>query len=323
MGQEQSGLVDIARDLLSAYQLTRRLTERYRNGELCFEELKTLVGDSESSLLFRLKERCHALFRPAEGSPGETVRPEALFDLAVGSLFHEAMKLRENFYQHEVYGPKVRALRAAVDAGADDAVRENLVREMEKILDAAAQRLDEAVHETDTLLTQTRDQFRILVAEHRDNGLVCRYLVEHASLVGEVFEEGLDSLLREIYGSPAEGYALAARSYLSSGFFEEGRRALDEALGVADARADLERLCIYAEGMSAYLNGNYARSVERLGRWLDAEPGEAEAPYADLAYAAVSRVGQLVEGRDSAAIAKASAKLAQRIKPYSPRARDG
>lgn len=317
MGADQSGLVDIVRDLLDVYELTRRLTERYRKGELRFEELKALVGDSESSVLFRLKERCHALFRPAEGASGETVGPEILFDLAVGSLFHEAMKFRENFYQREVYGPKVRAL-AGGEAG--DAVRDRLVHEMEKILAAASQRLDEAVNETETLLLQTRDQFRTLLAEHRENGLVCRYLVENASLVGEVFEEGLDALLGEIYGDPAEGYALVARSYLRSGYFEEGRRALAEALATAGNRADLQRLCAYAEAMNGYLAGRYGETLAHLRCWLDAKPAEDEAPYADLAFAAVSRIEQLVEGTDAERITAEAAELAERIKPYSPRA---
>ena len=321
MDNEPAGLVDITRDLLHVYRLTRRLTERYRKGELRFEELKSLVGDTEASVLFRLKERCHALFRLDEASTSDVVRPEALFDLAVGSLFHEAMKLRENLYQREVYGPKVRAVRGAADATRRDAVRERLVREMEKILADAAQRLDEAVNETETLVIQTRDQFRILLSEHRDNGLVCRYLVENASLVSEVFEEGLDALLENLYGDPAEGYALVARSYLQSGYFDEGRRALAEAIAIGGHRADLDRLCAYAEGMSAYLDTRYAETVAHLGRWLDAEPIEQEGPYADLAFAAVSRIGQLVEGTDSAAIEAKAGKLVQRIKPYSPRAR--
>ena len=72
---------------------------------------------------------------------------EALFDLAVGSLFHEAMKLRENLYQREVYGPRVRALRS--DAGEEN---EALFDEFEKMLGAVAQRLDEGLRESETLL---------------------------------------------------------------------------------------------------------------------------------------------------------------------------
>lgn len=314
-----SGLVDIVRDFLDVHRLTRRMIEHYRAGDLRFDEVARLVGDSEQSALFRLKERCHALFRASQDdAPGSALRPEALFDLAVGALFHDAMKLRENFYQLEVYGPKVRTLRQqSGDAPSD------LVREMEKVLAAASERFDEALAETEMLLVQTREQFRLLLVVHRDNGLVARYLVENASLVSDVFGTGIDSLLAGMYGDAATGYVRVARSYLRSGYFEEAGRALAEAIartGESD-REELHRLEAYAEGMKAYLSGHYSETVEKLGRWVDAGPSDEDAPQADLAYAAVSRIGQLVEGPSGETVARQAAELAERIKPYSPRAR--
>jgi len=95
--------------------VTRRALQRFehsRQGSALAAAAKRLVGDDERSVLFRLKERCHALFRGGDRAPGIATQREALFDLAVGSLFHEAMKFRENLYQRTVYGPKVRALRS-------------------------------------------------------------------------------------------------------------------------------------------------------------------------------------------------------------------
>ena len=80
------------------------------------DEVKALAGDDDGCCLFRLKERCHALFRPRETGSRVRMRREALFDLAVGALFHESMKFRENLYQREVYGPRMRALRSDADA---------------------------------------------------------------------------------------------------------------------------------------------------------------------------------------------------------------
>ena len=112
MLQSASVLVDILRAFLLADQSMRRIFARYREGVLTFDEVQRLVGDDERSVLFRLKERSHALFRGGDHAPGIATQREALFDLAVGSLFHEAMKFRENLYQRTVYGPKVRALRS-------------------------------------------------------------------------------------------------------------------------------------------------------------------------------------------------------------------
>ena len=88
-----SDLVDIVRDFIVVHQRFEILFARFREGSLKFEEVRRLVADSDSSVLFRLKERVHGLFRDRD--PDEPLRRgEALFDLAVGSLFHEAMKFR-------------------------------------------------------------------------------------------------------------------------------------------------------------------------------------------------------------------------------------
>ncbi len=307
------GLVDIVRDYLIADTLTRRLFARYRAGQLRFEEVQELVGDGEGSVLFRLKEHCHALFRPSDGRPGLAMPREALFDLAVGSLFHEAMKFRENLYQHTVYGPKVRALRA--ESGADT---DEIFREFEKILAAAAIRLDEALQETEALLAHTRAQFHVLLVAHRSNGLVARYLIENASLVAEVFAQGLGRLLAEIYGTEAAGYSSAARSYLASGYFGLARGALSEALARSGDAGELVRLVAYAEGMDAYLAGRYRDAIVQLDRWLALEPGPGEEPLAALAFSALSRVSALAEGPDAERIVADANALAVRAQRYSP-----
>jgi tetratricopeptide (TPR) repeat protein len=296
-----AGLVDITREFLLAHRELRRLFERHRADTLRWDEVQRLVGDDETSVLFRLKERSHALFRA--GIAGAELPRVALFDLAVGSLFHEAMKLRENFYQLEVYAPKVAAARADAEPGS-----EALFDEFERILRASRARLEEAFGESESLLEQTRRQFRVLLAAHRENGFVTRYLLENASLAEEVFGEPLDALFASIHGDAAAGYALAARSYLESGYFDEARRALAEAAARDPGRPSLRASAAYADGMSAWLRGDYEQALEDLERWA-AEPAPPEdARFRELALAAVSRLGQLVEGdRAETLAARASA----------------
>ena len=97
------------------------------------------------------------------------MRREALFDLAVGSLFHEAMKFRESFYQKEVYGPRVGALRSQSTSESDA-----FFDEFEKILDGVADRLEEGSQETEILIAQTGQQLRVLLAFHPNNALALR-----------------------------------------------------------------------------------------------------------------------------------------------------
>ena len=285
----ESGLVEIMREFLVAHRLLRRVSERYRAGQLAFDEVGELVGDDERSVLFRLKERCHALFRGERGE-GE-IGPTALFDLAVGSLFHEAMKFRENFYQRSSYGPKVRALRRAV-------VRDEsgLLTEFEKLIGAAGVRIDESLQELDTLLGQTTAQFRILLAVHREEGALARVVTARSGELAEVLGASPVALLAELYGDAAAAWARAARSFVASGFFSEAASAFGEAARLGRSAPEDERLLDFAEGMAAYLEGRYADTVARLGAGFETAPAAAaasEMPLARQAAAALSRVGAL------------------------------
>jgi len=312
MQRADQGLVEIVRDFVEAHQLWLSLSARYRKGELRFEQLKALVGEDESSVLFRLKERCHAQFRSDREDLALAMHRGALFDLAVGSLFHEAMKFRESLYQQEVYGPKVRALRSS--AGKEAAV--SLFVEFEKILSGVSRRLEEGLHEVEVLLGQTVEQLRVLLLLHRENGFVARFLLENAKVAEEIFGVPFDALLAEIYGSSAEGYRTAGRSYLMSGYYEAAIDALGTTSERGGDRAECERLSAYALGMAAYLSREYAKSVEQLAKWAESlqdDPPELRR----LAQDAVSRVGQLAEGEESGRIEAAAGALLERLSAKS------
>jgi hypothetical protein len=307
-----AALVEIVRDFLRAYRELRAIAALHRSGELRFERVKALVGDGEEAVLFRLKERCHALFREQEG---ERVGREALLDLAVGALFHECMKFRENFYQHAVYGPKVRALRAS--AGEDG---QELFREFEKILAQSSVRMAEALQEAETLLQQTSVELRGLLATQSQNGLVARLLLEQGDELAAVLGRDLPALQREIFGSAGAAYERAARSYLESGYFGEAAEAFGAALAQGSGGAEPSALRDYAEGMQAFLERDYGRAVERVRRWLEA-PVPREPRLAELAHTALSRVGPLVDGDRAPELRSAAAQLAERLRPLAPRTR--
>lgn len=309
MPSVDAALVDIVREFFSAHRLLVRLFERYGAGELRFSELEDLVGDDERAVLYRLKERCHSLFRAGGGSNPVAVHRGALFDLAVGSLFHEAMSFRESFYQREVYGPRMRALRDAAAAEADA-----LFQEFEKILAGLSGRLQEGLRETEALLNQTREQLRRLLTEQRESGQLARCLLEHREDAEAVFARGLDELLSEIHGCTAAGYALAGRSYLASGYYEEADRALGDAIGRGGEEGVLRPLCEYARGMLAYLAGDYPESVERLGRWA-ASDSDGETALRSLAHAAVTRIRKFSRSDGREELSSAAAALSVRLAP--------
>ena len=306
----RSGLVEIVRDFLIAHQLLNRLSKRFHAGELRFADIEDLIGDSDRAVLFRLKERCHSLFRV--DSRNSVVRSGELFDLAVGSLFHEAMKFRENVYQQEVYAPRVQRLRDAGGREADD-----LLREFEKVLAVSPERLAETLRETEGLFAQTRRQLRHLLVAHAANGLVARFLLERSDLVAEVFPEGVEELLTDVYGGPTKASLIAVHSYLESAHFDEALRAIDAVGDQAPVAEELARLVRYARGMQAFLAGDYEGSVRWLTEWVDATPSVREAPYAKLALSAISRIGKLLAEGDDASIEVSAAELSRRIEAYA------
>ncbi len=300
-----AGLVAIARDFLEAHRRLSKVAELHRDGSLRFPDVRALVGDDEGAVLFRLKERSHALFRDR---PHESVvGPDSLFDLAVGSLFHEAMKFRENFYQRDAYGPKVQALRESPVPEAAE-----LLREFEKILEGARDRLDEALQEALILMAQTTNLFRALLRAHATDGFVTRFLVSRPAEVAAAFGSDLDELLADVHGSAREGFARAARSFASSGFFAEAARAY-EALEARGGAGEARRLGAYARGMQAWLERRYDDALDELAVFADGEPAPEDADLRSLAGAALSRMPALVEADDPADLGGRAAALADRI----------
>jgi len=266
--QERARIVDILRDFAEVHRLVHELAAQHTRGELRFPKVTALIGEDEASVLFRLKERCHALFRDPANSERRPSHREALFDLAVGSLFHESMKLRENLYQREVYGPRVRALHSG--AGQESKA---LFDEFEKMLGAVGQRLDEAVREVEALTQRTADLLRLLLAEASDDGCA-RFLTERAHEVEAIFGAPLAALLEESHGSVARGLASAGRSYLASGSFEAAADRLGRALREPDAEPGLAQLRDCAQGLQAYVKRDYATSVRHLADWAQGDPGD-------------------------------------------------
>ena len=119
----------------------------------------------------------------------------------------------------------------------------------------------------------------------------------------------------------AAGYERAARSYLESGYFGEAAEAFAAALAEGGGGAEPSALRDYAEGMQAFLERDYARAVERLRRWLDGGAGaRAEARRARV-HGALAAWRPSSTTRRLRSCAPRRRKLAERIRPFAPRAR--
>lgn len=140
----------VVQDFLKAYAYLGSLEKAFFQKEPLFKQLNELVGNQEEKgILWRLKDRCHQLWRDIDPD----VDPDAFFfDWMVGTLFHEAMKLKENAYMLERYAPsyEIALLKVPDDSNSEKYKRffegtlQDMDRGMERIrclYKNAAQRL--------------------------------------------------------------------------------------------------------------------------------------------------------------------------------------
>ncbi len=228
-------VVEIVRHFLLTVQTFRQHQEKYRQGSLCFSDLAKLVDDRGQSVFFVLKENCHSLFRRNEFPVSEK---EQIFDLTIGTLFHLAMKMREDLYQLEFYGPKYTELDKKEDGPLD---RKNLVYQFKGLISRAQNSFQEGMGEMAILLKEALPQFQDLLGEHQEKGLLVRFLLEEKDLLQDVLgKDALEDLLQNLYGlRQAHPYRLAGESYFQSGFYALATQAFSRALEKMPADEDL------------------------------------------------------------------------------------
>jgi hypothetical protein len=260
-------IAQIVRDFMEAYELSNEIGERLHAGDLRFTSVERLVGEGEESTLYRLKEQCHALFRLSGARSRTELQAEQLFDLAVGALFHEAMRFRESFYLTTTYGPRLEEIMG------DDTASAPLVAAFRRMFEAGRRRMVEAQAEMQDLLRETRDKLLTLVRQMPASGAVARSLVENPELTTEVLGVPLDQLLADVYGSDGEGYRLAVENLVGGGHYIEAAQLLDS----GESGSAWQMASQFAHGMAAYYAGDPAGAVDWLGTWVeDGAVGAAE-----------------------------------------------
>ena len=175
--------MEIVRDYLYSYIHFQTLYEKYKTHTLTFDDVEEFVTDKDPTVpLFNLKESCHMLFRYQEEE--HCSDEEKLLDLAVGSIFHEAMKLRENLYQLEVYKPRYLQIQ---DSKETSDYERNLLQEFIKIGARTEKRLAESVKETKRLLRDTLNQLAHLLPRYKNNHALMRFLLRNKEFMQQAF----------------------------------------------------------------------------------------------------------------------------------------
>ncbi len=259
-------ILEIVRDFLHCYVQFMSIYEKYKKNTLKFEDLNKFINDKDPSLpLFNLKESCHILFRyQGEQSCRDE---EKLLDLAVGSIFHEAMKIRENLYQLEVYRPRYMQILNRFETSKHE---RNLLLEFKKIGTRAERRLAESMVEAKRLFQDTLKQLADLLPAYKENTVLIRFLLRNKDLVQKAFgkRKGMEVIADIFPGGLGEAYEVVGRSYLKSEYYDIAAEFFRKALKYKSRDKSLKGLFLYAHGMDGYYRNSYKKSLQSFHQLL-------------------------------------------------------
>ena len=260
--ERERKIVDIVHNFLLTLLAFRELHHQFLQGSIRFSHLAEFVDDRGQSVLFALKESCHSLFRSCSV---KVSAKEQIFDLTIGSIFHLAMKMREDLYQLEIYGPQYHQWNSEEEGSAKE---RDLIRQFKDILSRAESSVRDGMKE---ILTLSRDgcrQFQELLPAYRDNGLLIRFLLEQRDLLARALgDNALAAFWGELSGSDESRlYQLAGESYFESGFYRQAIQAFSYGLEICPADEQL----LFSKHLSEALEHFYSfapfqalRSIEK------------------------------------------------------------
>jgi len=246
--------VDLIKESICVYTKCMDCRALFRNKTLNFAKIDDFVEDKGNSCLFKLKEMCHVLYRNSV----EAHYKEKLYDITVGYIFHEAMKLRESLYQLEFYRPNsYKVTEKLVDSEL------KIVREIEHLMKKTEKRLTEGFKEIRLLMKELVGQLSGLIMLYKDNYLIPRFVLKNEKMLISIYgKKGFRSLINELYhdGKPLLLYK-AAESYLESEYYDIARRLFKKISIIDRQDKSAEFFYMYASAFYFYFRNRFTRTL--------------------------------------------------------------
>ncbi len=250
-------ILEIVRGLLISEVAFQEIFKKYKEGRLHFSDIGHWVDDKGQSVLYNLKERSHSFFRYKNKRP--ISRNEWLLDLVIGSIFHEAMKLRENIYQMEVYQPMYLQYQSRV--GRSD-YEKHYLQQFERIVLKAKQGVVEGMEETRSLFQDAMTHLIDLFKGDARNKLLVRFLLENLPLLQKVYGPKKKNEIFNLMFKRGllDAYQFAGRSYLESEHYDLSSDYFSKALIMDPRNHDLQFFLNFSLGMNEYYRNAYSKS---------------------------------------------------------------
>lgn len=263
--------IDLIRESICVYTKCLECRTLFKNNKLNFAKIEDFVDDKGKSCLFKLKEMCHELYRNSLDAHYK----EKLYDITVGYIFHEAMKLRENLYQLEYYRPNCNKVTEQLN---DAEVK--IVREIASLMNKTDNRLKEGLKEIRLLMKELVSQLKGLIRLYENNYLISRFILENEKILVSIYgKKGFKNLVNEMYH---DGKALllfhAAKSYLESEYYDVARKLFRKVSKIDKDNSKAAFFYMYASAFHFYFRNKFTKSLafadKAAGMGVDGEISE-------------------------------------------------
>ena len=305
-------ILEIVRGLLLSEVAFREIFKKYKEGRLRFSDIGVWVDDKGQSLLYNLKEQCHSLFRYKGKKPIQ--KNEWLLDLVIGSIFHEAMKLRENIYQMEVYRP--RYLQYKSKFGKSDYEKDYL-QLFERIIQKAKQGVAEGMLETRSLFNDAMAQLVDLFKKGAKNTFLVRFLLENLTLLQKVYGPKKTKAIFNLMFEKGflDAYRFAGMSYLRSEHYDLSSNYFSKALKMDPHHEGLQFLLNFSLGMNEYYKNAYSKSLSYFSKLARAKlDGKLKKEYLRKVEEVCKKISSDLKEENGLKAAREAGSLADRIR---------
>lgn len=194
------------------------------DGSVDFDALEDIVGtDMNKGLLWRMKDTAHHVFR---NDPHSQLGGKFL-DWAIGYIFHETIKLKEDAYQKQNYAPWFHTLYEGELTNSE----KNITEQLFLVLNQTEESMRREIDRIRFIMAKCRQLLPYYLHRYSDNALLARYIFSQSELVETVFKDEYSGLVFAIYGPhPERMYVLASQSFRNGGWMEQADEAVTRAL---------------------------------------------------------------------------------------------
>ena len=177
---------DLVDDFITTkIEFNKILKEYKKSSTIPQKKMETWIGvERKKGQLWHLKDLSHKLFR---NNDEKNNLYEHLFDWTIGSIFHEAIKLKEDTFQVNAYRP---LLEHAVENHKHDKKLSKIINEHFKQIEKANIDIKKEIQNISELFTKAIEYLDEIFILHKDNKLLVKFLLDNQNPIEDIFSKG-------------------------------------------------------------------------------------------------------------------------------------